>query len=405
VRSRKETWLAFGVLAIGMIPLGLLGLWAFMSITATVLHPNAADVPSTGASAPFGEWDTAAGQGRQLVRATLAEQNIPGMSVAVGVDGIIVWAEGFGWADLEQRALVTTNTTFAIGTASVPLTSAAVGRLVETGRLRLDADIHAYVPEFPQTLSPVTVRQVLANTAGVPNDGGDEGPLFGQHCERPADAFQFLSGYERERLFEPGTQFRYSSYGWVGVSAAVEAAAKEPFLSFMHREVFEPLGMGQTDADSTADPIASRTTSYFPRFMADPRYGVDLMRPLNLSCYAGAGVFLSTPSDLVRFGMAINDGKLLQPATVELLQASQQLASGADTGYGLGWDLGTVTLDGRQTASAGHGGDLLGGPVASLVTFPEHRMAVAVVANISYADAPGIALRVAQAFVAIHRRP
>lgn len=405
MRSRKETWLALVVLAIGAIPLGVLGLWAFMSLTATVLHPNVEDVPSRIGPAPWREWEAAVEQGRQLVRTTLAEQNLPGMSVAVGVDNDIVWAEGFGWANLEKQAPVTTETTFAIGTTSVALTSAGVGLLVEAGRLQLDESIHTYVPEFPRTLTPVTLRQLLANTAGVPNDGGDEGALFGEHCERPADAFQFLSGYERELLFEPGTRFHYSSYGWVGVSAAVEAAAKERFLSFMHREVFEPLGMEQTDADSATDPIASRATSYFPRFMADPRYGLDLMRPLDLSCYAGASVFLSTPSDLVRFGMAVNNGKLLQPGTVQLLQTSQRLASGADTGYGLGWDLETVTLDGRETTSVGHDGDLLGGPVASLVTFPDRGMAVSVVANSSYADAPGVALKIAQAFAAIHRRP
>ena len=60
-------------------------------------------------------------------------------------------------------------------------------------------------------------------------------------------------------------------------------------------------------------------------------------------------MFLSTPSDLVRFAMAINSGKLLQPATVQLLQTSQRLPSGQETGYGLGWDLETVALAGKQT--------------------------------------------------------
>ena len=133
------------------------------------------------------------------------------------------------------------------------------------------------------------------------------------------------------------------------MSAAVEAAADEPFLSFMRRQIFEPLGMDHTEADSATEPIPNRATFYFPRFAADPRYGPDLMRPLDYSCYAGSSVFLSTPSDLVRFAMAINSGKLLQPATVQLLQTSQRLASGEETGYGLGWDLETVALAGKQT--------------------------------------------------------
>ena len=125
-------------------------------------------------------------------------------------------------------------------------------------------------------------------------------------------------------------------------------------------------------------------TPYFTRFASDPNYGLHLMRPLDYSCYAGSSVFVSTPSDLVRFGMAINSGKLLQPATVELLQTSQRLASGEETGYGLGWDLKTVTLAGKQTRVIGHDGDSLGGMVASLMTFPEYGIVVAVTSNISY---------------------
>ena len=152
---------------------------------------------------------------------------------------------------------------------------------------------------------------------------------------------------ENSLLFEPGTQYRYSSYGWILVSAAIEAAADQPFLTFMRERIFDPLGMRDTFADST-EPIPNRATFYFPRFAADPHYGLHLMRPLDYSCYAGSSVFLSTPSDLVRFGMAINSGKLLQRATVQLLRRSQRLTSGEETGYGLGWDLESVTFAGSK---------------------------------------------------------
>jgi CubicO group peptidase (beta-lactamase class C family) len=184
------------------------------------------------------------------------------------------------------------------------LTSAAVGLLLEKDRLKPDDEIQTYVPEFPDKQWPVTLRQLMGHVAGVRNDGGDEGPLFTVRCQRPVEALQYFK--ESALLFQPGTRYRYSSYGWILVSAAVEAAADEPFLSFMRKRVFEPLGMDQTEADSAAEPMANRVTFYFPRFAAAPRYGPDLMRPLDYSCYAGSSVFLSTPSDLVRFAMAIN---------------------------------------------------------------------------------------------------
>ena len=199
-------------------------------------------------------------------------------------------------------------------------------------------------------------------------------------------------------MFEPGTRYRYSSYGWILVSAAVEAAADQPFLTFMAEQIFGPLDMDDTLADSAKESIPERATPYFPRFAADPRYGPDPMREIDYSCYAGSSVFLSTPSDLVRFAMAINSGKLLQPATVQLLQASQRLPSGEETGYGLGWDLETTALAGEQTRLVGHDGDSLGGMVASFMTFPEQEIVVSVTSNISYADTFSLAVKIAQAF-------
>jgi serine beta-lactamase-like protein LACTB, mitochondrial len=396
VKRRSQTWIALAVAALGLLPAAILGLFAFMKVTATPLHPNPGDVPSVPRGAPSPQWADAVDQARQIVRAGLTERNLPGMSVAVAVSGDIVWAEGFGWADLEKRVPVAPDTRFRIGTASTALTSAAVGLLLEKGRLKLDDRIQTYVPEFPEKQWPVTLRQLMGHLAGVRNDGGDEGPLFSVRCERAVDALQYFK--DRPLLFEPGTDYRYSSYGWILVSAAVEDAANEPLLSFMRKEIFEPLGMDHTEADSAAEPVPDRATPYFPRFAADPRYGPDLMRDIDYSCYAGSSVFLSTPSDLVRFAMAIDSGKLLQPATVRSLQASQKLPSGQETGYGLGWDLENVTVAGKQTPVVGHDGNSLGGMVASLMTFPEHGIVVAVTSNISYADTFGLGVKIAQAF-------
>jgi serine beta-lactamase-like protein LACTB, mitochondrial len=395
-RRRTETWLALIVLVIGLVPVAILALWGYINATATPLHPNPQDTPSMRHSASSSKWADAVEHGRQIVRAALTEQNLPGLSVAIGVDGDIVWAEGFGWADLEKRVPISPDMKLRIGTASKALTSAAVGLLLEDGRLKLDDVIQAYVPAFPEKEWPVTLRQLMGHLAGIRNDGGDEGPLLSMRCERPVEGLHAFS--ERPLLFEPGTEYRYSSYGWILVSAAVEAAADEPFLTFMRKRIFEPLGMDDTMAESATKEIPNRATFYFPRFAADPRYGLHLMRDIDLSCYAGSMAFLSTPSDLVRFGLAIHGGKLLQPATVQLLQTSQRLTSGKETGYGLGWDLENVTLAGEQTRVIGHDGESLGGMVASLMTFRDRGIVVAVTSNISYADTASIGLKIAEAF-------
>ncbi len=396
--TRKQIWLAVIVGPPAVIFAFVMGLYTYMTASITPLHLDVRKVPSVADSAPLPQWAHAVEQARHIVRTALTEQNLPGLSVAVGAGSEILWAEGVGWADLERRVPVAPHMRFRIGTASTVLTSAAAGLLLEKDRLRLDEDIQTYVPEFQQKPRPVTLRQLMGHVAGVRSDGGDEGPLLAEHCERPVDALPHFK--DRSLLFEPGTEYRYSRYGWIVVSAAIEAVADESFLSYMQTHVFKPLGMDDTEADSAADPMPDRATSYFPRFAADPRYGPDVMRPLDYSCYAGSSVFVSTPSDMVRFGLGINSGKLLQPATVTLLQTPLRLASGEETGYGLGWDLETATLAGRQTRLIGHDGDALGGRVASFMTFPEYGIVVSVTSNISYTDTYSVGLKIAEAFVA-----
>jgi CubicO group peptidase (beta-lactamase class C family) len=393
-KRRFPFWLLLLVLAPALLMAFIVGLWAFMSATATPIHPNVQDVPAVTNSAPSPKWAGAVERGRQIVRGHLTERNLPGLSVAVGAGGEIAWAEGFGWADLENRVKVAPDTPFKIGMASKVLTSAAVGLLLEQGRLKLDDEIQTYVPTYPRKPWPVTLRQLMGHLAGVRTDDGDEAPLS-EHCEQTLEGLRLFS--DKSLWFEPGTQYRYSNYGWILVSAAVEAAADEPFLRFMRTQILGPLGMNDTRADSTTDP--SRAAFYFPRFAADPRYGEDGARQVDYSCFAGSGAFVSTPSDLVRFGMAIDSGKLLQPATVRLLQTPQRLLSGEETGYGLGWDLETVELAGEQTQTVGHDGEVMGGPVASFITFPKHGIVVAVTSNIAYADTFSLAVSIARAFM------
>jgi CubicO group peptidase (beta-lactamase class C family) len=394
--NRIETWLTLGVGGIGLILLFVGGLWVYMSATATPIHPDQQTISSVAGGDPARQWSAAVDRARQLVRADVAERNLPGLSVAVGINGDIVWSEGFGWADIEKQIPVGPRTRFRIGTASIPLTSAGVGVLVEQGKLNLDERIQTHVPEFPEKKWPITLRHLMAHTAGLPTDNGDEGPLFGQHCDRAVEAFPAFA--DRELRFEPGTEYYHSRFSFIPVSAAIESAAGEPFLIFMRKAVFEPLGMNDTAADSPTAPPAEQATAYFPRFAADPRYGPDLMRDLDYSCYAGASVFASTPSDLVRFAMALGNGKLLKRKTVDLLQTPQRLPSGQQTGYGLGWDVETVTLAGQPTTVVGHDGDSLGGVMSSLMVFRDRGLVVAVISNVSYSDTPSIALKIAEAF-------
>jgi CubicO group peptidase (beta-lactamase class C family) len=291
---------------------------------------------------------------------------------------------------------------FRTGDTSKALASAAVGLLLEKNSLKLDDEIQKYVPDYPKKQWPITLRQLMGQTAGLRTDGGDEAWM--EPCDGTLDGLKLFA--KQDLLFEPGTSYEPSSYGWILVSAAVEAAAHEPFFRFMRSQVFEPLGMEDTLPDSSPNPPPNRVTFYHPRFGGDPRYGPESVREGDHSCYAGGGAFLSTPSDMVRYGMGVNGGKLLQPATVKLLQTSLRLPKGEETGYGLGWKIETVQLAGEPTLMAGHGtkADFIG-TTAYLMTFPERGIVVAAMTNTAFADTKAIALRIAELFAQQGKTP
>src|SRR5688572_26011584 len=155
-RSWTQKGLALIGTAVAVALAAGVGLYTFFTTMATPLHPNPAGVPSVKHAATAQEWSGAVERGQRLARARLVDQNLPGLSVAVGVGGDIVWAEGFGWADLEKRVPVAPRMRFRIGTASKALTSAAVGLLLDSGKLKLDDTIQTHVSDFPEKPWPVT---------------------------------------------------------------------------------------------------------------------------------------------------------------------------------------------------------------------------------------------------------
>jgi CubicO group peptidase (beta-lactamase class C family) len=328
-------------------------------------------------------------------RSLLVEQNLPGLSVAVAVDGAIVWAEGFGYTDAD-RTPVTPRTRFRLGALSKPLTATAIALLHDRGRLDLDAPVQRYVATYPQKQWGVTVRQLMGDVAGVHRirgDGNDAMPAG--HCASLDEAVGLLA--DEPLLFEPGTQYRYSIWGWVLVSAAVQGAAAEPFGRFMVRQLFEPLAMDRTVVAET-DGLDGATPSQAPRSILAVRLGVKEAKRPDYSCLAGAGAFLSTPSDLVRLGSAMLKPGLLKPETIAEFQTPTRLASGASTTYALGWTVNRVRLAGEPVRMVSHRGSPMGGSV-SLLTFPDRGLAIAAAANLADVErVNGFALQVADAF-------
>ena len=328
---------------------------------------------------------------REVVGTLLVEQNIPGFSIAVGLDGAVVWSEGFGFANLEHRVPVTTLTKFRIGSVSKPITAMAMGILMQEGRLNLDEPVQAYVPRFPVKGYPITVRQVSGHIAGIRHYQGAEN-LSAHRYGTVDDGLEIFD--DDPLLFEPGTQYSYSSYGWNLLGAVVEGAAGIPFLQFMRDRVFEPLEMRHSMAGHT-DSIISHRTAFYVRSQDDRRL---VNAPFVDNSYKWAsGGFLSTPEDLIRFGTAHLTFAVLEEPTLTEFFTSQMLRDGTETGYGIGWRIG---VNEREERIVNHTGGSVGGTTVLLVN-RDRGLVVAAVANISGARmGPQLATRIGELFLA-----
>jgi len=169
-KSRMPTWFSLILLGVGLLAVGIPGIFVYMRVTAKKVHPDTQEIPSVMKSPPLTKWAGAAEQARRIVRTSISENNLAGLSIAVGIDGDIVWTEGFGFADIENGSPVTPSHRFRTGTASIVLTSAAIGLLLDEGRLKLDDEIQKYVPDFPRKQWPVTIRQVMGQVARSDRD-------------------------------------------------------------------------------------------------------------------------------------------------------------------------------------------------------------------------------------------
>ena len=342
------------------------------------------------ATAPAsGRYAEAAQESRAQIAAVMTERNIPGLSVAVSIDGAVVWSEGFGYANLEQRTPVTTVTKFRIGSVSKPYTAAAIALLYEQGLLDLNSPVQRYVPSFPEkTKGVVTTRLLGGHLAGVRHYRDLEFETIKNRFATVTDGLEIFAN--DTLLSAPGESYNYSTYGWNLLSAVVEGASGEQFLSYMQDNVFGPLSMRHTVAGHTDSIIVGRTGFY--ERSAD---GALVNAPYvdNSYKWAGGG-FLSTPENMVRFANAHLTSEFLRPETVALLWTSQRTTAGEVTGYGVGWQANE--LNGQRVIA--HGGGSVGGNCL-LMILPEHSLVLAITTNITnagYGDLPQqIALRFA----------
>jgi len=331
-------------------------------------------------------YEQAITESRKMIEDTMAKQNIPGLSIAVAVDGELVWSEGFGFADLENHVRVTPATRFRIASVSKLVTAAAMARLYEQGKIDLDAPIQRYVPDFPRKQYEITTRELVGHLSGIRHYRRDPDPAKDQFFNRKKwykSVTDSLKIFQDDPLeFEPGTKYGYSSYGYNLLSAVIEKASGQDFLTYVRQQVLDPLNMSATTADDNQKIISNRTRFY----SLDAGKNVINAPYIDSSESWAGGGFLSTSEDLVRFGSAHLKDNFLTKKTLKEMFRSQKTTDGKETGTGFGW---RIKKDKEGRLYYFHPGENVGGR-SYLLVYPEKKIVVAMLHNLTGASLASI---------------
>jgi CubicO group peptidase (beta-lactamase class C family) len=244
---------------------------------------------------------------------TSAEANAFSGAVLVARDGEILLDRGYGFANREWLIPNDGDTKFRLGSITKQFTAVAIMILNERGLVDLDAPVKVWLPDAPAAWDQVTVRRLLAHTAGVPNFTS-----FDDFQARKAlpDTVDGLIVRFRDRPldFRPGEGRKYSNSGYVLLTAIIEKASGQSYADFLAENLLQPLGMTDTGYDANADILMRRASGYTPS-----AHGVVNAAYWDMSIPQGAGGLYSTTRDLLKWQQGLYGGRLLRPASLELL--------------------------------------------------------------------------------------
>ncbi|MBE3072728.1 MAG: beta-lactamase family protein [Acidobacteria bacterium] len=322
-----RTWKRWFVVVAGFAVMGLMPPQHAWAQTA----PAAAAVQSAPAGLPA---DVQA-RIERAITTEMARQDIPAVSIAVAVDGIVRWSNGYGMADLENFVPATASTMYRVASVTKPITATAVMQLVEAGKLDLDAPIQRYVPTFPEKPWPITLRHLLSHVSGIRAYKGSEQSSTKYYATLTEGLELFK---DDPLLHQPGTKYSYSTYNYNLLGIAVEAASGVPFYSYIRDHILKPAGADHVVVDEVAAIIPNRAEGYVKSTNGELRNSL----LADTSYKIPAGGLCAPVVDLAKFAIAFQSAKLVKPETVRQMWTVHPATDrtplpGNRLGYGIGW--------------------------------------------------------------------
>ncbi|MGH7595235.1 MAG: serine hydrolase domain-containing protein [bacterium] len=342
------------------------------------------------AHTPANRYAEAIAASRGAVGAMMKSAKVPGVSVAVAMKGEIVWREGFGFADLDKKVSATTETEFGIGSITKSFTAVLFARLMEEGKVDLDAPVENYLPQFPLKQKGVTARLIIGHLSGLNDEFNTTHYYETRHLTTGAALQEILQTNKLQ--YSPRTRHEYTTSNYTIIAAIIEKASGQDFSAAMNQYVIKPLGLKNTLLNDRTLNIVHCTSFYVQNekdVIKAPDYDPSFK-------WAGAGL-LATAADVAIYGAALLQSKFLKPSTREEIFRALKTSSGEDTGYGLGW---YIAQDAKGRRIYHHGGGGLG--ISSyLRLYPQKDFVLAILSNLTNAPVNGeVATTIAEAFLA-----
>ena len=305
-----------------------------------------------------------------LVFTYLAESRAPSAAFAVirGSDTLAFGAHGL--ANVEAWRAPTASTIYEIGSLTKQFTSAAIMKLVEQGRVKLDDDLSKYVPLFPLQGKKVSIRHLLNHTSGIHSytSSPEWQKTWGSELS-PDAIIKFVAADTFD--FAPGTAYRYNNTGYVLLGMVIEKASGQKYAKYLESQFFKPLGLKQTSycPSKTSDPAFALGYSKGPGASVRAQF-LDLSHPFS------AGALCSTVGDFAAWQRALDGGKVVSPASYALISTADSLNNGRKINYGFGLVPGV--FNGHKTVS--HTGGIHGFATAATYV-PDDSLSIVVFTN------------------------
>lgn len=309
----------------------------------------------------------------EWVNDQISKQKYVGVSIGF-IEGDYMWTEGFGLADIERQVPMTAQSVHRLASISKSMTAVGVVLLVQAGKIDLDAEVQTYVPSFPKKKWPVTVRQLLGHISGISHYKNFE--TESNHTKRFTTEEALAIFQDWDLLFEPGSGYRYTTYGYNLLGAVIEGATGQSYREYMTENVWEPLGMTSTRTDDVRDIIPNRVAGYKRENGAFYN-----CRPVSTTMKFGGGGTVSTVGDILRYARGLMDNELFEKHWLDSMWTPMTTDSGYQTSYGMGW---RISYDSRYY-EVYHGGSQ-DGTRTFLWLIPSKKLAIAVLCNYENAD-------------------